>query len=215
MAEELEWLNAIDVDEGEEIYYEDFTSLYPTINKYCTNPASHPTILVNPESQNITDYFGLDKVSILAAEKVFHPVLPVKMKGKLMFPLCRKCVEEQLDRPWHERTNICPHSDAERILHGTWWTVELQKAVEMSYKIMKIHEVRYFPEEQRKERLFAPYVNTRLKNKTEASGWPKHCDTQEQKDQYVNDFETREGIKLENMDKNSGRKQVAKLRLNR
>lgn len=78
MAEELEWLNAIDVDEGEEIYYEDFTSLYPTINKYCTNPASHPTILVNPESQNITDYFGLDKVSILAAEKVFHPVLPVK-----------------------------------------------------------------------------------------------------------------------------------------
>ena len=167
------------VDEGEEIYYQDFTSLYPTINKYGTYPVGHPTIVVIPKSQNITDYFGLAKVSILAAEKVFHLVLPVKMNGKLMFPLCRKCVEQLLDRPWHERTNICPHSDAERILYGTWCTVELQKAVEMGYKIMKIHEEWHFPEEQRKEGLFAPYVNTWLENKTEASGWPKHCDTQE------------------------------------
>ena len=47
------------VDEGKEIYYQDFTSLYPTINKYGTYPIGHPTILVNPESQNITDYFSL------------------------------------------------------------------------------------------------------------------------------------------------------------
>ena len=73
--------------------YQDFTSLYPTINKYGTYPTGHPQILVNPESQNIDDYFGLAKVSILAAEKVFHPVLPVKMNGKLMFPFVRKmCV---------------------------------------------------------------------------------------------------------------------------
>ena len=46
------------MDEEKEIYYQDFTSLYPTI-KYGTYPISHPTILVNPESQNINDYFGL------------------------------------------------------------------------------------------------------------------------------------------------------------
>ena len=166
----------------------------------------HPQILVNSESQNIDDYFGLAKVSILAAEKVFHPVLSVKMNGKLMFPLCGKCVEEQLDRPWHERTNLCPHSDAERTLHGTWCTEEL--------KIMKIHEVWYFPKDQRKEGLYAPYVNLWLKYKTEASGWPRHCDTQEQKDQYVEDFEAKEGIKQENVQKNPGRKQVAKFMLN-
>ena len=74
------------VESGEEIYYQDFTSLYPTINKYGTYPTAHPQILVNPESQNIDDYFGLAKVSILAAEKVFHPELPVTMNGKLMFP---------------------------------------------------------------------------------------------------------------------------------
>ena len=72
------------VDEAKEIHCQDFTSLYPTINKYGTYPIGHPTILVNPESQNINDYFGLAKVSILAAEKVYHPVLPVKPNSKLM-----------------------------------------------------------------------------------------------------------------------------------
>ena len=74
----------------------------------------------------------------------------------------------------------------------------------MGYKIMKIHEVWHFQEEQRKEGVFSPYENSWLKYKTEASGWRKHCDTQEHKDQYVNDVEAREGIKFENMDKNSG-----------
>lgn len=59
----------------------------------------------------------------------------------------------------------------------------LKKAVEIGYKIMKIHEFWHFPKDQRKEGLFAPYVNSSLKYKTEAKGWAKHCDTQEQKDQ--------------------------------
>ena len=52
-------------------------------------------------------------------------------------------------------------------------------------------------------------LNSWLKYKSEASGWPKHCDTQEQKDQYVEDFEAKEEIKLENIQKNPGRKQGA------
>ena len=98
---------------------------------------------------------------------------------------------------------------------GTWCTVELQKAVEKGYQITKIREVWHFPEDQRKEGLFTPYVNISLKYKTEASGWSNHCDTQEKKDQYVKDFEAREGIKLENLEKNPERKQVTKLMLNR
>ena len=47
----------------------------------------------------------------------------------------------------------------------------LKKAVEIGYKIMKIHEFWHFPKDQRKEGLFAPYVNSLLKYKTEASGW--------------------------------------------
>ena len=35
-------------EDNEQILYEDFTSLYPTINKYGTYPTGHPTIIVNP-----------------------------------------------------------------------------------------------------------------------------------------------------------------------
>lgn len=66
-------------------------------------------------------------------------------------------------------------------MRGTWCTPELEKAVERGYKILKIHEGWNFPENQRKEGLFAPYVNTWLKYKTEASGWPDHCDTQKER----------------------------------
>ena len=68
---------------------------------------------------------------------------------------------------------------------------------------------------ERRHGLISPYVNTWLKHKTEASGWPDHCDTQEKNDQFVKDFEARERIKLEKIEKNPGRKQVAKLLLNR
>ena len=202
-------------EEGEHSFYQDFTSLYPTINKYSTYPLGHPQIIVNPESQNIQDYFGIAKVDVLAPEKLLHPVLPVKLNGKLMFPQCVKCVEDQLERPWHKRTSLCKYTEEERAMRGTWCTPELQKAVELGYRIIKIHEVWHFPEDQRKEGLFTPYVNTWLKHKTEASGWPDHCDTQEKKDQFVKDFEAREGIKLENTEKNPRRKQLAKLMLNR
>ena len=201
-------------EEGEQILYEDFTSLYPTINKYGTYPIGHPQILVNPPDQDIHSYFGIAKVDVIAPENLLHPVLPVKLNGKLMFPLCKKCVEEQPDRPWHERTNLCPHGDNDRVMRGEWCTPELQKAVEKGYRILQIHEVWHFPEAQRKQGLFAPYVNTLLKYKTEASGWPSHCDTQEKKDQYVKDFEEKEGIKLDNMVRNPGRKQLSKLMLN-
>ena len=58
-----------------------------------------------------------------------------------MFLLCRACVEQEQQEPWLERSNICPHTDAERMLRGTWTTLELQKAVEKGYNILKIHEV--------------------------------------------------------------------------
>ena len=203
-------------EDNEKILYEDFTSLYPTINKYGTYPIGHPHIIVNPVNQNIQDYFGIAKVDVLAPEKLLHPVLPVKLNGKLLFPLCVKCAEDQLERPWHERSNLCPHSDEERMLRGIWCTPELQKAVEKGYHIVKIHELWHFPEDQRSHGLFAPYVNTWLKHKTEASGWPSDVETEEQKVEYVRQYEKHEGIKLDptKIEKNPGRKQVAKLMLN-
>lgn len=205
------------VTEGEEIHYKDVTSLYPFINKYGTYPIGHPQIIVNPSDQNISSYYGMAKVTVLAPEKLLHPVLPVKHNQKLLFPLCLKCAKDQEERPWFERTNLCPHNDAERTMAGVWCTPELEKAVEKGYKILRIHEVWHFPEDQRKTGLFAPYVNTWLKHKTEASGWPSHCVTDEEKAEYVRQYKVHEGIDLdpERIEKNPGRKQVAKLMLNR
>lgn len=61
-----------------------------------------------------------------------------------------------------------------------------KKAVGKGYNILSLHEVWHFP--QSKVRLLADYANTRLKLKTEASGWPSYCDNEEKKEQYVREF---------------------------
>ena len=88
----------------------------------------------------------------------------------LTFPLCGKCVEDEQKKPWLKRSDVCSHTHEERAMIGTWCIPELQKAVEQGYRIIKIYEVWHFPEDQRKEGLFAEYVNKCLKNKTEATG---------------------------------------------
>lgn len=74
--------------EGEKIFYKDVISLYSWVNKYCPYPVGHPGILVKHINQNMDEYFGLVKVHVLAPELLFHPVLPVRVEGKLLFSLC-------------------------------------------------------------------------------------------------------------------------------
>lgn len=178
------------------------------MNKTKTYLVSHPEILINPVDQNLDSYFGMAKVMILPPSNLYHPVLPVHIGGKLMFPLCTQCVMEELQKPWLERTEVCTHTAERRCLIGTWCTPELQKAVEKGYQIIKIYEVWHFPQTQ--TGLFANYVNKWLKNKTEASGWPKNCNTETAKSEYIQEYYEREGKVI----KNAGRKQVAKLMLN-
>ena len=201
--------------EGETITYIDFTSLYPAVNKYGLYPTGFPQILFHPEDQEISHYFGIAKVDILPPEGLYHPVLPVRQNGKLTFPLCSACVTQEMAKPMHERSNLCGHTTEQRVLRGTWVTLELEKAVEKGYKMYKIHEVFHFPEEQRRQGLFKEYVNTFLKVKQEAAGWPEGCNTDEQKAEYLREYEEREGIVLENVAENPGRKAIAKLLLNR
>ena len=51
---------------------------------------------------------------------------------------------------------------------------KLEKAVEKGYQILQFHEVWHFTEEQQRVGLFQEYVNTWLKIKEEASGWPEY-----------------------------------------
>ena len=131
---------------GEEIHYVDINSLYPYVNKTKTYLVGHPEIWVNPEDQDIGSYFGIAKVKILSPPDLYHPVLPAHIGGKLMFPLCGNCVTEELEKLWL----TCTHTEDERCITGTWCTPELHKAVDLGYRILKIHEVWHFPEDQRK-----------------------------------------------------------------
>ena len=66
---------------------------------------------------------------------------------------------------------------------GTWVSLELNLAVEMGYKVVKIHEVWHFPDKT--EWLFRGYIDMFLKKKQEASGWPGWCQTDKDKKMYL------------------------------
>ena len=100
-------------------------------------------------------------------------------------------------------------------LTGTWCTPELQTAVELGYRIDYLYEVWHF--EETCQGLFEEYVNTWLKIKQEASGWPHHVGNDEVKRrQYIDEYYEHEGIRLDyhQIEKNSGLRTLAKMMLN-
>ena len=201
--------------ENEKIHYVDFTSLYPWVNKNCLYPVGHPVISLEPEGTDISSYFGLVKCTILPPPGLYHPVLPYRQGGKLTFPLCRKCVEEEQPKPLTKRSPICRHTDKERCLTGTWCTPELKEAIKQGYIIQHVHEVWHF--QHSSNTLFTSYVNTFLKMKQEASGWPSWVgDDVDKRAQYINNYEEKEGIRLDpdKIEKNPGRRSLAKMMLN-
>ena len=156
----------------EQIRYVDFTSLYPHVNRSRTVPSGHPEIITENFDQNVSNYFGLIKCTVLPPRGLFHPVLPHRTQGKLMFALCKTCADTCNQTP-------CTHSDAERAIQGTWCSVEVMKALEKGYRIVQVHEVWHFS--RKSDTLFKEFIDTFAKIKLEASGYPKDCVTDEQK----------------------------------
>ena len=121
--------------------------------------------IITENFDDITTYFGLIKCTVLPPCGLFHPVLPYRTQGKLMFPLCKACADMCNQAP-------CTHSGRERAIQGTWCSVELEKALEKGYRILQMHEVWHFPETS--NALFKDYVDTLLKINQESSGYPKN-----------------------------------------
>ena len=142
----------------QKIHYIDVTSLYPWVNKTSLYPKGHPTFISQPGHTDIHQYFGLIRCQVLPPRELYHPVLPYRHDSKLLFPLCARCVEEEMDKPLLDRSYHCPHTDQQRTLTSTWCSPELEKAVELGYEVQYIYEVWHFPETC--EGLFADYVNT-------------------------------------------------------
>ena len=202
------------VTPSQKIHYIDVTSLYPWVNKTCVYPKGHPRFISTPGHTDIHPYFGLIQCQILPPRELYHPVLPYRHDSKLLFPLCATCVQNEMPkRPW-DRSPECNHTDAQRVLTGTWCSPELAKAVELGYQVQYIYEVWHFDETC--EGLFEDYVNTWLKIKQEASGWPKKNMTEQDKQTYIDNYFEQEGIRLEydKIKKNPGLRTLAKMMLN-
>ena len=177
-------------------------------------PKGHPTFISQPGHTDIHQYFGLIQCQILPPHDLYHPVLPYRHDSKLLFPLCASCVKEEMEKRPLERCAECNHTDKQRALTGTWRSPELSKAVDLGYEVQYIYEVWHFKETC--EGLFRDYVNTWLKIKQEASGWPAGVKTEEERQAYIEDYYKHEGIRLEydNIQTNPGLRTLAKMMLN-
>ena len=122
----------------------------------------------------------------------------------------------------NQQLEPCLHDDDERAVTGTWVTDEINMALEKGYEMKKIYEVWQFDQVSQYDPatktggIFTDYVNTFLKVKQEASGWPSECKTEVDKQKYISEYYTREGIRLdyENIHHNQGMRALLKLMLN-
>jgi hypothetical protein len=130
----------------------------------------------------VNQFFGLIRCRVFPPRGLYHPVLPYKTGGKLLFPLCRTCAEHRDLGP----NDRCQHTDAERNLTGTWVTSELQKAFELGYRLDQIYEVWHF--EKTSKNLFQSYIDTFLKIKEEASEFPDQCNTPQLQEEHIMKF---------------------------
>lgn len=193
------------VSSGEKISYCDFTSLYTYVNKYCTYPVGHPEIYVD-NFPSIENSFGLVQLDILPPRNLFHPVLPIRCRGKNMFVLCNTCAETE--------SSACNCNPEKRMLSGTWDTLHLNKAIQLGYKVVKIYEMWVWKETTKD--LFAGYSNNFIKLKQESSDWPSWVKTVDDEQTYINDYLKHESISLDKsqIKLNPGLRSVCKLLLN-
>ena len=214
----LRYHHKADLSKGEKIKVVDVISEYPNANLRGMYAYGHPAIYLegDPEIPPVNDWNGIIKCTVLPPRDLIIPVLPYKAQGKLMFPLCRTCVEIG-------GNDLCLHEDpALRQLTGTWCAPELQLAIEMGYQIMTVNELYQYPgtmkynPETGEDGLLSAYVRCFMALKIQASGWPANCKTEAQKKKFVDDVLKYDGITLDpsKMNRNVALRTLAKIILN-
>jgi hypothetical protein len=119
-------------------------------------------------------------------------------------------------------TEECTHETvAERALTVTWVLDEIRLAVQHGYEVVEVHEVygyqvTTYDTQTSDGGIFAQYINTFLKLKTEASRYPNWVQCPAEEDRYISDFQVSEGILLDrdNIGPNPAKHGLAKLCLN-
>lgn len=77
---------------------------------------------------------GMVQATVLAPDSLFLPILPVMSHEKLIFGLCKTCMDLK-------KVEVCTHSDAKRAITSVWTSAELEFAcLENGYRVLAIHE---------------------------------------------------------------------------
>ena len=151
----------------EKIQYFDINGLYPHVMMNKTYPCAHPKMIFEFPSENLNDYFlrgnffGLIEAKVKTPLQLKHPVLPVKINGKLMFPLCELCASESCRQ--------CNHGNR-RGLTGVWFTEEVKYAIHCGYEIVEIFQIENYPVSDIAKNPFRLFVSPIMKRKKEAEG---------------------------------------------
>lgn len=173
---------------GEQINYYDVCSLYPTVNKYDKLPINIPKLYIDDDCKNVdlNTFNGLVKAFVLPPKRLFHPVLPVKINGKLMYPLCYACAKSY-------NNEVCRHKDEKRGWVGTFVADEFRIAVELGYRVGKVYEIWEY---ETVDGYFAAFVKHFEIEKLYASGFPKTFD-ESNIHEFIDAYYAREHILLD------------------
>ncbi|KAK3925572.1 putative DNA polymerase [Frankliniella fusca] len=215
----MQWHCKADIAQGEKIKMVDVVSEYPSANLRGRYPVGHPTLYLpnDPNLPPVDQWNGVIKCTVLPPRDLFVPLLPYRAQGRLMFPLCRTCVENL-------NQDKCDHDDpADRELTDTWCAPELVMAIqEKGYTLVKVHEVYQYPStiqfdaDTGVDGLFSGYVKCFMALKLQASGWPAECKSPEEKQKYLDDIKKFDGITIDpnKVEKNGPIRSLSKLLLN-
>ena len=156
-------------------------------------------------------YRGIVFCDILPPLNLEFGVLPFRAGNKLLFPLCRTCAIQSNGKR-------CTHNEEkQRYLTGSWVSEELNLAIEMGYKVKRIHEAWHWDDSKWfKGGFFESFLAPLLKLKHEASGWPRPNMSDEEKQKHIDAIFDNDGVRIcaENVKKNPALRQLAKLFLN-
>jgi hypothetical protein len=187
----------------------DVISMYPAVLMRKTYPISSLRIIRPPLAYEVTteqllSCEGVACIDFLAPRTLHLPVLFVHANDRLLFPLCRSCVEEgdlgkeKILAPGTYRVNhaqLCSHHDPkDRFFRGVYALPELRLAVEKGYTILWTHELWHFKETS--DSFFLPYLINLFRLKLANSGFPTEVKTETEKEQYAKYVSELNGVVL-------------------
>ncbi|HEY6435542.1 MAG TPA: DNA polymerase [Ignavibacteriaceae bacterium] len=208
------------------IYYEDASSLYPSVcllEDYRAYPAGKYRFVIGEEMRTlklvdgIWSFYregetpeplnGLVQVKIFPKENMWLPFIAIRHGLKSYYALCHACVTQSVK-------TLCPHSREERAWVSTITSSELNYASSIGYEF-ECYEALQF---ECSSSLFRSFMEILGSYKIRFSGFPPECDTLEKKQSYCDRVNRANGyeknpnlcLTLENVRFEGGKRQFFK-----